>query len=123
MMNNIKIYPALFLFLAFIFPAVTGQAINHWETIVFPFDTWHYREGAADIPSTWKDPGYDVSSWTSGQGGIGYEDGDDRTIGPPTLSLFMRIDFSVLDSSVISGAILHADYDDAFIAWLNGVHI
>ena len=35
----------------------------------------------------------------------------------------MRIEFTLLNTAVISKAVLNMDYDDAFVAYLNGVEI
>jgi hypothetical protein len=117
----------LHIFLLLFILAVQGiraqEVVNHWETIVFSFNEWHFRAGSADIPVEWKDPGFDASSWETGRGGIGYGDGDDETVIPETISLFMRLDFEVLDTGKIAMALLHADYDDAFVAYLNGKEI
>ncbi len=105
-------------------PGVSGQiTVNHWETIVFPYDIWSFLPGSAEIPANWKNPGFDLSTWQKARGGIGYGDGDDIKTIDPTISLFMRLDFDIEDKSIISGAILNADYDDAFVAYLNGIEI
>ena len=113
------------LFLCFYAIPSSGQLtlIDHWETVVFETDTWHYFVGNSAPPSNWNQPSFMPSSWQTGQGGIGYDDGDDNTIISPTLSLFMRLDFNIIDTSKIIAAILHADYDDGFIAYLNGHEI
>ncbi|MGC9342542.1 MAG: hypothetical protein ACP5E3_07575, partial [Bacteroidales bacterium] len=123
-MDKLKITAwGLILITNFLFPDLKGQDTHHWETIVFSFNSWHYKPGAADIPPEWKDPGYDLSNWQKGRGGIGYGDGDDETIIDETLSLFMRLDFDIVDSTIITMGILNADYDDGFVAYLNGVEI
>ena len=71
----------------------------------------------------WNTLGYNDSSWSSGPGGFGYGDGDDGTVIDPTLSVYFRTDFSVSDITKLYSAILHADYDDGFIAYINGVEI
>ena len=97
--------------------------IDHWETAVFETDTWHYLVGTAAPPANWNQPSFSPTSWQTGQGGIGYADGDDNTIIPATMSVYMRLDFNILDTAKIMAAILHADYDDAFVAYLNGNEI
>ena len=97
--------------------------IHHWETVVYSTDEWRYFVGQSAPPSNWKQANFDDSIWLLGAGGIGYADGDDNTIITATPSLFMRRKFEVVDLSKIEAAILHADYDDAFVAYLNGVEI
>lgn len=101
-----------------------GQlAVDHWETAVFAENTWRYSLGVLAPANVWIMPGFDDSSWEEGPGGIGYGDGDDNSIIPSSPSVFLRREFEVADTSKIEMALLHADYDDAFVAYLNGVEI
>ena len=120
-MSGNKIFPAFLLFLPLF--CNSQSTIDHWETAVFAQETWHYLPGVQVSSSAWIEPGYDDSSWSTGPGGIGYGDGDDNTIIPSTPSVFLRREFEVTDTSKIEMAVLHADYDDAFVAYLNGVEI
>ncbi|MEM6963961.1 MAG: CotH kinase family protein [Bacteroidota bacterium] len=100
-----------------------SQNIDHWETIIFSEDNWKYRVGNSEPPSDWQTLTFDDSAWAEGQGGFGYDDGDDNTIVPPTHSVYLRKTFDVVDVDDLELAILHADYDDAFVAYLNGIEI
>ena len=57
------------------------------------------------------------------QGGFGCGDGDDSTIINSTISLFLRNQFSIIDTSEIGSLVLDIDFDDAFVAYLNDVEI
>lgn len=94
----------------------------NWKAIVSRGDTWKYRLPDQEIPG-WNQPGYDDSQWLEGPSGIGYSDGDDATVIPPVISLYMRIAFDISDSAFVEEAALHMDYDDGFVAYLNGVEI
>ncbi len=98
-------------------------ATNHWETVIFSNDTWKYHAPIEELPMDWKELNFNDSVWLSGIGGIGFGDGDDGTTIAQTTSVFMRKKFMVNDSASLSEAVLHADYDDAFVAYLNGVEI
>lgn len=100
-----------------------AQQINHWETAIFSDDTWRYFPGLSEPPSTWRNPTFNDTSWAQGKGGFGYEDGDDNTIIPSCTSVYLRIKFTAADTSKISLGVLHMDYDDAFVAYLNDVEI
>lgn len=102
---------------------ISFSQINHWETAVYAADEWQYMPGFGNPPSDWAELNFDDSNWSVGAGGIGYGDDDDFTEIPPTASLYMRRKFEVFDIDKISAAMLHADYDDAFVAYLNGVEI
>ncbi|MDH5610051.1 MAG: CotH kinase family protein, partial [Cyclobacteriaceae bacterium] len=114
----------LFILLSFYFGLYTALAqTDHWETILFSSHVWQYHPGNTPVDPNWKSVSYDDSAWLSGMGGIGYGDGDDKTVIDPVLSLFYRRAFDVPDASAINQALLHIDFDDAFVAYLNGVEI
>lgn len=97
--------------------------VQHWETVVYDSMFWKYFPGTSDPGATWYQPAYDDQSWPQGRGSIGYGDNDDRTIISPVLSVFLRKKFTITNRSKIAKAVLHVDYDDGFIAYLNGVEI
>ncbi|MGZ4054558.1 MAG: CotH kinase family protein [Bacteroidia bacterium] len=96
---------------------------DHWEVPVYANNPWKYFLGTTDPPTTWRSIAFDDSSWLTGNGGIGYGDGDDSTIIPPVNSVFMRKSFTIADTSKIPTALLLLDYDDGFVAYLNDVEI
>jgi len=96
---------------------------GHWETIINWGDNWKYFVGANEPPSDWNESGFDDSGWLSGASGFGYGDGDDNTIVSQTISLFIRKEIIVEDLENIMSSVFHIDYDDAFVAYLNGSEI
>jgi hypothetical protein len=96
---------------------------DHWEVPVYANNPWKYFLGASEPPATWRSITFNDASWLTGNGGIGYGDGDDSTITPPINSVYMRKNFTVADTSKIPTALLLLDYDDAFVAYLNDVEI
>ena len=98
---------------------------NHWEALVLADQIWKYWNGSS--PPTnyndWNQLGYNDQSWNSGQGGIGYGDNDDNTTIAATPSILIRKEFQIVDIQDITHLLFHADYDDGFIAYLNGVEI
>lgn len=102
---------------------VFAQNVDHWETVVFNTDNWQYQIGNPAIPNNWMDPNFNDAQWQTGFGGFGYGDGDDNTTIPACISVFIRNEFQLIDTSVINVGILHADYDDGFVAYLNGEEI
>jgi hypothetical protein len=100
------------------------EYIKHWETVIDLGDVWKYRIGTSEPPADWKTLGFDDQLWSSGPSGFGYGDNDDSTIVPSnTNSVYVRKMFSVDDANDIKMAVLHVDYDDAFVAYLNGIEI
>jgi hypothetical protein len=100
-----------------------SQTVNHYETVVYDLDEWKYFVGTSDPGATWKSKTFDDASWSAGAGGFGYGDNDDRTTIPTTISVFIRKKFNIIDKDVIEGGWLHVDYDDGFVAYLNGTEI
>jgi parallel beta-helix repeat protein len=91
-------------------------------------DSWRYFKGtvAPSSPITdWKEVGFPVpASWGTGPSGFGYGDNDDATVladmkGSYT-TVYIRKEFTV-DAPVGGGSVvLRIDYDDGFVAYLNG---
>ena len=79
--------------------------------------------GNAEPSSEWKELNFNDNSWSVGSGGFGYGDGDDNTVIQNVSSLYIRREFQISDLNDLSSLVLHADYDDAFVAYLNGVEI
>jgi len=97
--------------------------VNHWETAVFAQDIWHYFIGRQNPQANWNKNAFDASGWLEGPGGIGYGDSDDGTVIAPAISVYMLKTFVIPDVSAIESSILSMDYDDGFVAYLNGTEI
>ena len=105
----------------FFFSLLLSQ--DHWETAIFADDIWRYNVPDTELASDWNTNSFNDGSWTLGQGGFGYGDGDDGTVLDQATSVYFRKSFNVGDITKLSKAILNADYDDGFVAYLNGVEI
>ncbi len=122
-----------------LFPSITigpGEYLLIWasgkdrvsigfpRTLVNPWDEFRYL-----VPNQAVDPsrislGFDDSAWSLGNGGFGYGDGDDQTIIPTgSPSVMIRKSFNLSDTSLIQELIFDVDYDDSFVAYLNGLEI
>ena len=101
----------------------TINTVNHYETAVFADSNWQYTMPTAGILN-WNSTTFNSSSWLTGPASIGYGDLDDATdvIGPYT-TIYSRISFQCSNVTAISAAILDIDFDDGFVAYLNGVEI
>lgn len=94
-----------------------------YETIIDWGDSWRYVVPDGSTSVSWKDLSYDDSGWSEGTSGFGYGDDDDNTVLPGIMSVFMRKEFVVQDPTDIQEILLHVDYDDAFVAYINGVEV
>lgn len=113
----------LFLFAQVLFVSLApGQELD-WQTAIYAEDNWKYLEGNSAPPAGWETAEFDDTTWSNGAGSIGYGDEDDETIIDRVTSLYMRRSFSVADLTAVNDMVFHADYDDGFVAYLNGVEI
>lgn len=96
--------------------------------LVHPNSVWRYYDLAQEPPiqsgETWKEPGYDHSSWSSGAAQLGYGDGDEATaISTTTKTGYFRQTFIVNDITDYSGLNLQLTYDDGAVVYLNGTEV
>ncbi|MBK6329818.1 MAG: CotH kinase family protein [Bacteroidetes bacterium] len=126
---NKPFYWKIFLIITFLSSSKLSQGqcdanfIHHWESCVLDNQSWKYRVPTAAI-ANWTSPLFNDASWTVGTGGIGFGDGDDNTSIPTnSVSVYMRRSFNIVDTSLIHSAYFCMDFDDGFIAYLNGIEI
>lgn len=100
-----------------------AQENDHWETVILPGRQCKYLVPASNVDPAWTTTSFDDSGWTTGTGGVGYGDGDDNTIINPALSVYSRYNFTLSSPEVITQLILDMDFDDGFVAYLNGVEL
>jgi hypothetical protein len=95
--------------------------LSYSRTLVNQGDEFKYLIPTSEPNSNWKSLSFDDSNWSSGPSGFGYADGDDATTIPNgTQSIYLRKIFAISNISTISSLILDMDYDDAFVAYING---
>ena len=96
---------------------------DHWETAIYANNEWSYLVPIEEPNSNWNSLNYDDSSWLVSTGGFGYGDNDDGTLIPNALSVYIRRTFEIPEPEKLVTSILHTDYDDGFIAYLNDIEI
>ncbi len=101
-----------------------SQTVDHWETIIKTGDYCYYKIPKSDIGTDWIKKDFNESVWIRAKSGIGFGDNDDNTIiSKGTRSVYIRYSFTVEDKAEIASLVLDIDYDDGFIAYLNGKEI
>lgn len=103
--------------------AIQAQDVNHWESILSPGLFCRYLVPSSPVDASWTDPGFDDSGWTYSTAGVGYGDEDDNTIISQTISVYCRYEFNLLSKDLIASLILDMDFDDGFVAYLNGTEL
>ncbi|MBN8705897.1 MAG: CotH kinase family protein [Bacteroidetes bacterium] len=98
-------------------------AVAAWNPVIIRGDNCKYVIGSAAISQTWRNPAFSDASWLNGKTSVGFGDNDDATTVAKCISVFLRIKFTVTDTSELNEALFFADYDDGFVAWLNGKEI
>lgn len=113
-----KLLSILFLVISML---ASGQ--THWESIITESDQFKYLVPNSSPEPEWTQLDFDDSSWGSASGGFGYGDEDDNTYVKSTTSIYLRKTFTVPAAVVLKKLYFDIDYDDAFIAYLNGTEI
>ena len=116
--------------------------LSYAESVIDEGSAMLYIEAVQDLPNNgspigWTALNYDTSQddgkgddgadWQTGTYGVGYADADDNTnidnADGSVYSVYTRAEFTVADTSEAVSMSLQVDYDDGFIAWLNGVEV
>jgi hypothetical protein len=102
----------------------TVPARLRFETALGDGHEWRYTIGGDGLPPGWMNRDFDDSGWMVGSTGIGYGDDDDTTTVPAgTMSVMARTLVSIPDLTHVGALVLSMDYDDGFVAYLNGHEI
>jgi hypothetical protein len=133
LMNSVPVFFGLLI--AFAVPAQVltvqvGAPPPAPTTLVNTNDTWSYRKGTSEPQADWRtvaDGGLD-GSWLLGPGGFGFADGDDATVLNDMLNgyttVYIRKSFQIpADADPSRRVILTMDWDDGFVAYLDGVEV
>ncbi|MCI0635367.1 MAG: chitobiase/beta-hexosaminidase C-terminal domain-containing protein, partial [Actinobacteria bacterium] len=91
---------------------------------IAPGGQWRYLLAPSPViepPDGWTTPAFDDSEWAVGPSGFGYGDGDDATEVPQgTIAILVRRIFTIDRLADVNRLVLEIDYDDGFVAYLNG---
>lgn len=120
--SKLLLRPLYTVFFLLTFCVSFAQPVNHWETLVYDSVYWKFLEPTFDVPTTWAQPSYNDGLWEVGMGGFGKGDGDDSTIITGN-SVYLRHQFEVTNPSELLDLILSIDYDDGYVAYLNGTEV
>lgn len=113
-----KILHQLFVIILLIFP---GHHIWSQSVQILSDTAFKYFIGNSEPDKNWNTLHFDDSGWQTGYHSIGYGDGDDTTIINHTTSVYTRIPFNVENKDKINGLVLILDFDDGFVASVNGI--
>ncbi|HYG22885.1 MAG TPA: lamin tail domain-containing protein [Verrucomicrobiae bacterium] len=123
------------LFLAIANVIALGQVTETW---IPTGSTWRWRKGTNEVStpaSLWRNTVFGDGSWPLGVAPFHYGNngstGDDGITDGTILTdmrtryrcVFLRRTFSITNMAEISGVRLVANYDDGFVAWINGIEV
>jgi hypothetical protein len=95
---------------------------------------WIVPSSASSPATTWRNPGFSTTGWTTSAQGIGYDRDTSGVNYLPQIggntdaamtalnnsSCYLRIPFTKAAGATVSRLTLRVKYDDGFVAWLNG---
>ncbi len=97
--------------------------VDHWEQIVGDGSLCRYVTPNSQVDTDWTSLNFDDTSWQIGPLSIGYGDNDDNTVASNAASVFIRRQFEIDSFDNVKYLAFHMDYDDGFIAYVNGHEI
>ena len=74
---------------------------------------------------------FNTATWNSGIYGVGYQFGSGEgvqhlavtTVPVGTVSVYTRANFEITETGSVNAVFLGADYDDGYVAWINGTEV
>lgn len=119
MLPHVVMEPHSFLFIYASGKNKSSPPISY-KTIIPRDADWQYIVPSSDPGNAWKNRGFDAQGWLSGIAGFGFGDNDDSTVLDKIRSVFIRKEFMLKDINSIAEIVLSIDYDDGFVAYING---
>ena len=114
----------------------TNSSVQFNDTVLLDVGPgWKYFKGTQEpspgtggVASTaWTDPAFNDAAWLSGATGIGFGDNDDATVLSDMqnqyMSVYLRRPFTIADPAALQNLLLSVNYDDGFVAYLNGTEV
>ena len=97
-----------------------NNIVTTWDGEITLGDKWRYWPGTSEPPSNWNEISFNAGNWNEGASGFGYGDNDDNTIINQIVSIYIRKPFVVESVEEIGKILFHLDYDDGYVAYING---
>jgi len=94
------------------------------QTFLFSKNSsWSYKDNNQALADSWKDQSFDVSTWTTGNGPLGYGDPVTTTISSGLTTAYFAKDFTADLSTLSDNMELGVMRDDGIVVYLNGVEV
>lgn len=92
-------------------------------TVLTQGSTWKYKDDNQAPSSQWKNANYDISSWSSGNGPLGYGDPVTTTINSGLAAAYFAKDFTANLTDLSANMELGVMRDDGIVVYLNGEEV
>ncbi|MCY1661692.1 PhoX family protein [Chryseobacterium sp. SL1] len=102
---------------------VTGSLLNAQTFIFNKNSAWKYNDSNTALASQWKTATYDVSTWSQGNGPLGYGDPVTTTTATGLITAYFAKDFTVNLNDLSSTMELGVMRDDGIVVYLNGEEV
>lgn len=102
---------------------VTSSAIQAQTTIFGLASSWRFNDVDVALPATWKNANYDVSTWASGNGPLGYGDPVTTAFVSGVDTAYLTKDFTVNLADLTNTIEFGVRRDDGIIVYLNGEEV
>ncbi len=109
--------------------AILYPATNTTTTLIPRNSSWKYLSDGSNQGTAWRNEGFvDTPPWPSGNGQLGYGEGDEATTiprgpaggGPDYITHYFRRTFTVTDAASITSLKVHLVRDDGAVVYING---
>jgi hypothetical protein len=98
--------------------------IFYVRTLINQGELFRYEIANENIEDDWISNSFDDDEWGIGNTGFGFSDNDDNTVIPNgTIAVYLRKNFTIQNANDIDRLLLDIDYDDGFVAYINGVEV
>ena len=110
--------------------AMTSAGGVTGKTFVEKKSEWKYLDDGSDQGTAWREPGFDDSSWASGNGELGYGDGDEGTVvsfgeNPASkhVTTYFRRTISIPAAADVTELTVGILRDDGAAVYVNGIEV
>ncbi|KIC63085.1 alkaline phosphatase PhoX [Chryseobacterium taiwanense] len=104
--------------------ALMTSSVFHAQTFVFNTNSsWKYNDNNAALVDQWKDANFDVSTWSQGNGPLGYGDPVTTTTNTGLMTAYFAKDFTVNLNDLSTTMELGVMRDDGIVVYLNGEEV
>jgi hypothetical protein len=100
------------------------------STIVSYGSSWKYLDNGTNQGTAWRASGFNDASWASGNGELGYGDGDETTVvsyggnaSSKYITTYFRKTITIADPTIYTNFTFTVLRDDGYVVYVNGVEV